>query len=46
MLLDKQIADTSNPDADDITNLYQNNGYMFSNVVPVEVGVRNDTIDF
>lgn len=46
VLLDKQIADTSNPDADDITNLYQNNGYMFSNVVPVEVGVRNDTIDF
>jgi outer membrane protein insertion porin family len=46
VLLEKQIADTSNPDADDITNLYQNNGYMFSNVVPVEVGVRNDTIDF
>jgi len=46
VLLEKQIADSSNPDADDITNLYQNNGYMFSSVVPVEVGVRNDTIDF
>ena len=46
VLLEKQIADSSDPDADDITNLYQNNGYMFSNVVPVEVGVRNDTIDF
>ena len=46
VLLDKQIADSSNPDADDLTNLYQNNGYMFSNIVPVEVGVRNDTIDF
>jgi len=46
VLLEKQIADASDPDADDITNLYQNNGYMFSNVVPVEVGVRNDTIDF
>jgi len=46
VLLEKQIADATDPDADDITNLYQNNGYMFSNVVPVEVGVRNDTIDF
>ncbi len=46
VLLDKQIMDSSDPDADDLTNLYQNNGYMFSNIVPVEVGVRNDTIDF
>ncbi len=46
VLLDKQISDATNPDADDIANLYQNNGYMFSNVVPVEAGVRNDTIDF
>jgi len=46
VLLEKQIADNTNPDADDITNLYQNNGYMFSSVVPVETGVRNDTIDF
>jgi len=46
VLLEKQIADVTDPDADDITNLYQNNGYMFSSVVPVESGVRNDTIDF
>jgi len=46
VLLEKQIADSTDPDADDITNLYQNNGYMFSNVVPVESGVRKDTIDF
>jgi outer membrane protein insertion porin family len=46
VLLEKQVADNTNPDADDITNLYQNNGYMFSNVTPVETGVRNDTIDF
>ncbi|MFD0965132.1 outer membrane protein assembly factor BamA [Pseudofulvibacter geojedonensis] len=46
VLLEKQIADASDPDADDLTNLYQNNGYLFSNIVPVEVGVRNDTIDF
>ncbi len=46
VLLEKQIADTSSPDTDDLTNLYQNNGYLFSSVTPVEVGVRNDTIDF
>ncbi len=46
VLLEKQIADVEDPDAHDLTNLYQNNGYMFSNVIPVEVGVRNDTIDF
>ena len=46
ILLEKQVADVTDPDADDITNLYQNNGYMFSNVTPVETGVRNDTIDF
>jgi len=46
VLLEKQIADSSSPDADDLTNLYQNNGYLFSSVTPVEVGVRNDTIDF
>ena len=46
VLLDKQISDGSDPDANDMTNLYQNNGYLFSNVTPVEVGVRNDTIDF
>ena len=33
-------------DADDLTNLYQNNGYLFSSVNPVETGVRKDTIDF
>lgn len=46
VLLDKRIQDTKNPDAFDITNLYQNNGYLFSNVRPVEVKTANDTIDF
>lgn len=45
-LLQKRIADNSEPDAPDITNLYQNNGYLFSRINPVEVAVRNDTIDF
>tara|TARA_R110000850_G_scaffold203228_1_gene329588 strand:+ start:203461 stop:206010 length:2550 start_codon:yes stop_codon:yes gene_type:complete len=46
VLLQKRIADDTNPDADDITNAYQNNGYLFSRINPVEVNVQNDTIDF
>lgn len=46
VLLEKRISDPSRPDANDITNLYQNNGYFFSRVNPVEVNVQNDTIDF
>ncbi len=45
-LLEKRIADKSKPDGDDITNLYQNNGYLFSNINAVEVKTANDTIDF
>ena len=44
--LEKRISDPTRPDANDITNLYQNNGYFFSRVNPVEVNVQNDTIDF
>ena len=43
--LKKRIADTSKPDANDLTNLYQNNGYLFSNINAVEVSAINDTID-
>ena len=46
VLLEKRIADKTKPDADDITNLYQNNGYLFSNINAVEVKTANDTIDF
>ncbi|QIE60927.1 BamA/TamA family outer membrane protein [Rasiella rasia] len=46
VLLAERIADNSDPDADDITNLYQNNGYLAVNINPVEVAVRQDTIDF
>ncbi|MDK2773042.1 MAG: outer membrane protein assembly factor BamA [Flavobacterium sp.] len=46
VLLQKRIADNSKPDAEDITNLYQNNGYLFSSINPVEVKTYNDTIDF
>ena len=46
VLLKKRIADNSKPDGDDLTNLYQNNGYLFSSINPVEVAAINDTIDF
>lgn len=45
-LLQERSHSQTNPDAQDINNLYQNNGYLFSRVTPVEVGVRQDTIDF
>jgi len=44
--LRKRIADDSDPDATDITNLYQNNGYLFSSINPVEISAENDTINF
>lgn len=46
VLLQKRIADNSSPDSEDISNLYQNNGYLFSNINPVETKTENDTIDF
>ena len=46
VLLRKRIADNSKPDAQDLTNLYQNGGYLFSSINPVEVSAQNDTIDF
>jgi outer membrane protein insertion porin family len=46
VLLEKRIQDKSKPDAEDITNLYQNNGYLFSTINAVETRTYNDTIDF
>lgn len=46
VLLQKRIADNTKPDAEDVTNLYQNNGYLFSTINTVEVKTENDTIDF
>ncbi len=46
VLLKERIADDSKPDGEDVTNLYQNNGYLFSSINPVEVSAVNDTIDF
>ncbi len=46
VLLKKRIQDPTKPDAEDITNLYQNSGYLFSQIHPVETSVVNDTINF
>ncbi|MEP3210981.1 MAG: POTRA domain-containing protein [Maribacter sp.] len=46
VLLRERIADDSKPDAIDVTSLYQNNGYLFSSINPVEVSAENDTINF
>ena len=43
--LEKRIADTSDPDAFDLTNLYQNNGYLFSTITPVEISADGNVID-
>jgi outer membrane protein insertion porin family len=43
--LRKRIADDSKPDAIDLTNLYQNNGYLFSTINPVEVSADGNVID-
>ncbi|AJR03198.1 outer membrane protein assembly factor BamA [Siansivirga zeaxanthinifaciens] len=45
VLLQKRLADQTKPDGDDITNLYQNNGYLFSSINPVEVSADNNVID-
>ncbi|MFL0354179.1 outer membrane protein assembly factor [Xanthomarina sp. GH4-25] len=45
VLLEKRIADVENPEANDITNLYQNNGYLFSNINTVEVSAEGNVID-
>ena len=43
--LEKRIADNSDPDAFDLTNLYQNNGYLFSTITPVEISADGNVID-
>lgn len=45
VLLQERIADNTKPDAADITNLYQNSGYLFSTINPVEVNADGNVID-
>jgi outer membrane protein insertion porin family len=46
-VFDQSILDKRLFQADDaVQNLYLNNGYLFSQLDPVEVSIYNDTIDF
>ena len=45
VMLQKRIQDNTKPDGDDIANLYQNNGYLFSSINPVEVSAEDNVID-
>ncbi|MGB8376612.1 MAG: outer membrane protein assembly factor BamA [Salegentibacter sp.] len=46
VLLDKRIDDQTKPDAESVSNVYKNNGYLFSNINLVETDASKDTIDF
>ncbi|HEY5369674.1 MAG TPA: POTRA domain-containing protein [Hanamia sp.] len=43
--LNKRLGVTPSPQGDDISSLYQNDGYLFFQIHPVETSVYNDTID-
>ena len=44
-LLSERVNGDGSPDSQDISNTYMNRGYMFSNVTPVETGVKENVID-
>ncbi|MDP2067575.1 MAG: outer membrane protein assembly factor BamA [Lutibacter sp.] len=44
-VLKERVSGNGKPDSDDITTLYQDNGYLFSRVMPVETRINNDSID-
>ena len=43
-LLNKRVKGDGSPDSEDITSLYQNSGYLFSQVNVVETSVNNNEI--
>jgi outer membrane protein insertion porin family len=45
-LLNRRLGKTITPEGGDISGLYQDDGYLFFQVDPVETAVYNDTIDF
>jgi outer membrane protein insertion porin family len=45
-LLNRKLGKTLTPEGGDISGLYQDDGYLFFHVDPVETAVYNDTIDF
>ena len=44
-VLKERVTGDGSPDSEDISTIYQNNGYLFSRVLPVETRVNNDSID-
>ncbi|GGK55486.1 MULTISPECIES: outer membrane protein assembly factor BamA [Flavobacteriaceae] len=44
-VLKDRVTGDGSPDSEDISTVYQNNGYLFSRVLPVETRVNNDSID-
>jgi outer membrane protein insertion porin family len=45
-ILNKKIGKSASPDGGDISGLYQDDGYLFFRIDPVETAVYNDTIDY
>jgi outer membrane protein insertion porin family len=45
-ILNKKLGKQVSAEGGDISGLYQDNGYLFFHVDPVEMAVYNDTIDF
>ena len=43
-VLKERVVGDGSPDSEDIASLYQNSGYIFSQVTPVETRVENDSI--
>ncbi|MEO6814020.1 MAG: POTRA domain-containing protein, partial [Ginsengibacter sp.] len=43
--LNKRLGKTPSPEGGDISSLYQDDGYLFFRIDPVETAVYNDTID-
>jgi len=44
-VLKERVSGDGSPDSQDISTLYQDNGYLFSRVLPVETRINNDSID-
>ncbi|MGN7719951.1 BamA/OMP85 family outer membrane protein [Chitinophaga sp. 22620] len=45
-LLNKRLGNPPGPEGGDIGSLYMDDGYLFFQVEPVEIGIRGDTIDY
>ncbi|MFV0606265.1 MAG: outer membrane protein assembly factor [Niabella sp.] len=44
-VLNKKLGIEPSQDGGDLTTVYQDEGYLFFQVIPVETGIHNDTID-